>query len=249
MNSTEVATIFLDNDLRVKRFTSETKRVSNLIALDVGRPLSDIASKLVCADMLEDAQLVLQTLAMREREVQSTDGSWFLMRILPYRTAKNRIDGLVLTFVDISKMKEAEQVVLASRDIAGSIMETVRHPLLMLDDRLRVVSANQAFCRRFQVASRDVEQQSLSNLSGGSWNIPELQTRLEESLREGASFTDFILDQTFPHIGRTVFVLNGRPLAQVGAQPGCVLLAMEEMKSELSVTGATRTQVSLNPIP
>ena len=87
MNSTEVATIFLDNDLCIKRFTLEAKRVSNLIAIDVGRPLSDIVSKLADSRMLEEAQDVLQTLVVKEREVQATDGSWFLMRILPYRTA------------------------------------------------------------------------------------------------------------------------------------------------------------------
>ena len=76
-NSTEVATIFLDNDLRIKRFTAAAKRVSNLIASDAGRPLSDIVSKLASDRLLEDAQDVLQTLVVKEREVQAADGSWF----------------------------------------------------------------------------------------------------------------------------------------------------------------------------
>ncbi|MEQ1655965.1 MAG: chemotaxis protein CheB, partial [Nitrospira sp.] len=97
LNSTEVATIFLDNELCIKRFTSEAKRVSNLIASDAGRPLSDIVSKLTDDRLLDDAQSVLQTLIIQEREIQALDGSWFFMRILPYRTAKNTIDGLVLT--------------------------------------------------------------------------------------------------------------------------------------------------------
>ncbi len=151
LNSTEVATIFLDNELHIKRFTSEAKRVSNLIASDVGRPLSDIASKLTAERLLEDAQDVLQTLVVKEREVQTTDGNWFIMRILPYRTAKNTIEGLVLTFLDITKNKHAEQVVQAARTFAASIVETVREPLLVLDDQLRVVLANQSFYRIFQV--------------------------------------------------------------------------------------------------
>ncbi|MFZ1804347.1 MAG: PAS domain-containing protein, partial [Nitrospira sp.] len=89
LNSTEVATIFLDNELRIKRFTTEAKRVSNLMAIDVGRPLSDIVSKLTYDRLLEDAQDVLQTLVITEREVYGADGSCFFMRILPYRTSRN----------------------------------------------------------------------------------------------------------------------------------------------------------------
>ena len=230
LNSTEVATIFLDNDLRIKRFTSEAKRVSNLIASDVGRPLSDIVSKLTSERLLEDAQDVLQTIVVKEREVQAADGSWFAMRILPYRTAKNTIDGLVLTFLDITKMKKAEQVVQAAQSFASSIVETVREPLLVLDDQLRVVSANQSFYKVFQITPREVEQQLLYHLCNGAWNIPGLRRLLEEILPERSSFEDFAVDQTFPHIGRKILALNGRRLKQELAQPGRILLAMEEVR-------------------
>lgn len=82
-NSTEVATIFLDNQLCIKRFTSEAKQVSHLMAIDVGRPLSDIVSKLIDDQLLQDTQEVLRTLAFKKREVQVEDGSWFSLRILP----------------------------------------------------------------------------------------------------------------------------------------------------------------------
>jgi two-component system CheB/CheR fusion protein len=229
LNSTEVATIFLDNELHIKRFTSEAKRVSNLIAIDTGRPLSDIVSKLAYDRLLEDAQDVLQTLVVKEREVQAADGSWFFMRILPYRTAKNTIEGLVLTFLDITKMKEAERVMEAARGMAASIVETVREPLLVLDNQLRVVSANPSFYRTFQVTAREVEQQVLYHLCNGAWNIPDLRSLLEEILPKSTSFQDFIVDKTFPHIGRKVLALNGRRLEQHAAQPGRILLAMEEM--------------------
>jgi two-component system CheB/CheR fusion protein len=232
LNSTEVATIFLDNELHIKRFTSEAKRVSNLIASDIGRPLSDIASKLTAERLLEDSQNVLQTLVVKEREVQTTDGNWFMMRILPYRTAKNTIEGLVLTFLDITKNKRAEQVVQNARSFAASIVGTVREPLLVLDDQLRVVSANQSFYRIFQVQPREVEQQLLYHLCNGAWNIPELRSLLEEILPERTSFQDFVVDQKFPHIGRKVLALNGRRLQQDMDQPGCILLAMEEVRGQ-----------------
>jgi two-component system CheB/CheR fusion protein len=248
LNGTEVATIFLDNDLRIKRFTTEAKRVSHLIELDVGRPLSDIVSKLLSESLVKDAQNVLQTLVVRERDVQTTDGSWFYMRILPYRTAKNTIDGLVLTFLDISKMKEAERVVEAARSIAASIVETVREPLLVLDEQLRVVSTNQAFYRTFQVTPGEVELQLIYHLCSGAWNLSPLRRLLEEVLLKNTSFQDFIVDETFPHIGRKVLVLNGRRLVQEVLQPGRVLLAMEEVKErERQGEGNGMTQVEGTP--
>ncbi|MDO8356173.1 MAG: CheR family methyltransferase [Nitrospirota bacterium] len=237
LNSTEIATIFLDNELRIKRFTSEAKRVSCLIAVDVGRPLSDIVSKLVDDRLLEDAQDVLQTLVVKERDVQTTDGSWFAMRILPYRTGKNSIDGLVLTFLNITKSKEAEQAVQATRSVAASIVETMREPLLVLDDQLRVVLANQSFYRIFQVQPREVEQQLLYHLCAGAWNRPDLRHLLEEILPKNRSFQDFIVDQTFPHIGRRLLMLNGRRLEQALVLPGRILLAMEEVKAEGKAEG------------
>jgi len=230
LNSTEIATIFLDNELRIKRFTLEAKRVSCLIAIDVGRPLSDIVSKLTYDRLLEDAQDVLQTFVVKEREVQAADGSWFFMRILPYRAGKNTIDGLVLTFQDITKLRNAEQVVQASRTLAASIVETVREPLLVLDDQLRVVSANRSFYRIFQVMPREVEQQLLYHLCNGAWNILDLRRLLEEILPKTNSFQDFVVDKTFPHIGRRVLVLNGRRLEQGAAQPDRILLAIEEVR-------------------
>jgi two-component system, chemotaxis family, CheB/CheR fusion protein len=246
LNSMEVATIFLDNELRIKRFTAEAKRVSHLIIIDVGRPLSDIVSKLTSDRLVEDAQDVLQTLVVKEREVQTADGSWFFLRIMPYRTSKNIIDGLVLTFLDISKIKEAERVVETARGVAASIVKTVREPLLVLDDHLRVISTNQAFYRIFQVTPREVEKQLIYNLCSGAWNIPDLRRLLEEILPKENSFQDFIVDKTFPHIGRQVLMLNGRRLEQETAQPGRILLAMEWMRAQQGEGNGT-TQAEGNP--
>ena len=108
LDSTDIATLFLDQDLRVRRFTSETSRITHLIPGDVGRPITDIASALLYPELAEDAHTVLRTLVRTDRQIPTPDGNWFQARILPYRTMDNMIDGLVITFTDITVSKKLE---------------------------------------------------------------------------------------------------------------------------------------------
>ena len=232
LNSLEIATIFLDHDLNIKRFTPEAKRVVKLIAADVGRPLADIVSTLADDSLIEDAQEVFQTLVPKEREVQSRDGLWYFLRILPYRTAKNTIEGLVLTFVDITQQKEATAAVTAARDtreLADSMMQTLREPLLVLDKTFRVKRANRAFYQTFGYAPGSVEQHLLFELDGGQWENPPLRQLLEKVLPTNETFQDFLLEHTFPQIGKRRFLLNARRLIRETGEKALILLAMEDI--------------------
>ena len=110
LNSTEIVTVFLDNELHVRRFTTGANKLFKLIPSDVGRPLSDIANDLLYPGMTEEAREVLLTLAFSEKQIATTDGRWFTVRIMPYRTMEDVIGGVVITFADITaaKMLEAE---------------------------------------------------------------------------------------------------------------------------------------------
>ena len=108
LNSTEIVTVFLDNDLHVRRFTPGANKLFKLIPGDVGRPITDIASDLLYPEMAEDVREVLRTLAFSEKEITATDGRWFTVRIMPYRTLENMIDGVVMTFSDITAAKKLE---------------------------------------------------------------------------------------------------------------------------------------------
>ncbi|WP_236059772.1 CheR family methyltransferase [Chitinophaga rhizophila] len=108
INSGEIGTIFLDRSLRVALFTPPSRTVFNLIPNDIGRPLSDITNKLSYDSIITDAEVVLDKLQTIEREVNATDGRVFLMRILPYRTEEDRINGVVMTFIDMTEHKKAE---------------------------------------------------------------------------------------------------------------------------------------------
>ena len=108
LNATDIATLFLDNALNVRRFTEQMARIIHLRDTDVGRPVSELASTLVYAQLHADATETLRTLAYCEKQVTTTDGRWMSVRIMPYRTLANVIAGVVITFVDITAMKELE---------------------------------------------------------------------------------------------------------------------------------------------
>jgi two-component system CheB/CheR fusion protein len=108
LNSTQIVTVFLDNELHVRRFTTGADKLFNLIPSDVGRPLSDITSDLLYPGMTEEVQEVLRTLVFSEKQITTGDGRWFLVRIMPYRTMDDIIGGVVITFSNITAAKKLE---------------------------------------------------------------------------------------------------------------------------------------------
>src|SRR5262249_54913743 len=126
MNSTEIGTIFLDRSLRIKLFMPRARDIFNLIPADVGRPLSDITSKFSYRDLLVDVERVLDRLQTIEREIETREGNSYLMHLLPYRTAEDRIDGVVITFMDISSRMEAEKRAQAGEERLRILLESVK---------------------------------------------------------------------------------------------------------------------------
>ena len=115
LESTEIATLFLDELLNVRRFTPQATRLIKLIAGDAGRPITDIVTDLVYPELVTDAQEVLRTLVFMEKDIPTQDGRWYKVRSMPYRTQENRIDGLVMTFIDISTSKKLEAQLRAAQ--------------------------------------------------------------------------------------------------------------------------------------
>ena len=151
LNSSDVATLFLDNALNIRFFTPAAKSLFGVTGVDIGRPLADLAQRFHDDALLTDAGSVLSKLAPIRREIESEDGNWYIRSILPYRTEGNAVEGVVLTFARISEMKAAERKIEAARAYAESIIATVKQPLVVLDEDLRVVSASASFFRVFDL--------------------------------------------------------------------------------------------------
>ena len=170
---TGIGTVFVDHQLRILRFTPAATQIINLILSDVGRPVGHIVSNLVGYDRLvADVQAVLDTLIPKEVEVQTQAGEWYTMRILPYRTLDNVIEGAVITFVDITEMKRAREALQESEAKCRVLFETMSQGVIFHDREGRVIDANPAAERMLgwtldQMKGREVRRSLLEGRARG----------------------------------------------------------------------------------
>jgi two-component system, chemotaxis family, CheB/CheR fusion protein len=158
----------------------------------------------------------------QEYEVRDKGGRWYSLRVRPYMTLDNKVDGAVLVLVDIDALKCAEQAA-AARDYAENTVETVREPLLVLDKELRVEGANRSFYRAFRVAPSDTICSFIYDLGNRQWDIPRLRELLGEVLALNTSIDEFQVEHDFEQLGRRTMLLNARchprPTAKGRADP------------------------------
>jgi two-component system CheB/CheR fusion protein len=228
-NSTEIATIFLDNDIHIREFTPSVAKIFNLIKTDIGRSVKDFSSNLIYENLIDDIKEVLNNLVLREKEVQDKNGNWYLMRILPYRTTDNRIDGVVVTFIDITERKKMEEVVEEAGIYAQNIIDTLREPLLVMDEKLNILSASKNFYYTFRTTPEDTIGKFIYDLGNHQWDIPTLRTLLEDILPKQTKFENFKVKHNFQILGTKIMLLNARQILRDGIGTNKILLAIEDI--------------------
>jgi two-component system CheB/CheR fusion protein len=210
LNSTDVATLFLDRALCIRWFTPTMKTLLELRATDIGRPISHFAQRFSGGDLLEDAREVLARLRASDAEVVDDLGRWYIRHIVPYRTASDRIDGVVVTFTNITERKHSEEELQRSKDFAEGIVDSVPMALLVLTPTLKVHATNDTFCELFEVKREEVVGRLLFDLGNREWSVPELRRQLEEVLPRDKQLASFEVEGNFPKIGRRIMLLHAR---------------------------------------
>lgn len=198
LNSAKVATIFLDNKLNIRFFTPAVRSHFSIVASDVGRPLADLASRSDDKDLLVDAAAVLANAEPLNREIERDNGCWYLRRILPYRAQDERIEGVVITFADISELKQAQRGIEAARAYSNSIVETIRQPLVVLDDNLRIISASKVFYETIGAKRQDAVGQIIGSVAALPFNHPGLRNFLDRMRAGEANIEDIEIDLALP---------------------------------------------------
>jgi two-component system, chemotaxis family, CheB/CheR fusion protein len=237
LSSSEVGTIFLDRELKIKRFTPAATQVFSLIRSDLGRSIRDITTKIFYQRLPDEAEQVLKSLQMKELDVETQDGKWFNMRLLPYRTGDNLIDGVVLTFMDITVRKEAEYAMWNSRllSFAETLAYTAREPFLILNGDLKVIAANPSFYSAFKVTPAETEGRLIYELGNRQWDIAKLKELLEQIISKNKDFSDFEVTHNFPAIGFKAMLLNARSFQS--DQQSFILLAIEDVTKDQGLEG------------
>ena len=231
LTSVNVPVIILTADLRIRRFTLMAEKMFKLIPGDVGRPITDINTPLDIPDLDKQVHEVLESLAPKDLELRDKNGRWWSVRIRAYKTMEHKIDGAVIALMDIDALKVAMRQITLGRDFAEAIVNTVREPLLVLDDKLSVKSANPKFYRMFKVKAEETIGRRIYELGNGQWDIPKLRSLLDDILKTNAVFNDFAVEHQFPGIGKKKMLLNARRLKLDDDVSGMILLAIEEVSA------------------
>jgi two-component system CheB/CheR fusion protein len=190
LNSVNIPLLMLTSDLHIRQFTPPMQRLLSVRPADIGRSISEIRLQLSIDNIEPILTEVLETLGTREIEVQDREGRWHLLRVRPYRTADNKIEGLVVVLVDIDQLRRSQQHLVDARDFASSVVESVPVPIVVLNQDCTIRTVNTGFRELTQMQAKELEDRSLPELLNHLWGVESLREKLDSLLvsPSGASF-------------------------------------------------------------
>jgi two-component system CheB/CheR fusion protein len=234
LESISIPLVMVGRDLRIRRFTRAIEPMLNLISSDVGRSVTDLQPQIELPDMRRWLLEAMDGGSRQPRSIRDAYGRWYSLRILPSVGTDGKIDGAVLLLLDIDAAKRG-------LDFAEAIVETVREPLVILNQNLQVIQANKSFYEAFHAKRGETEKRLIYDLGNGQWNIPKLRELLENILPAHTTFRDFEVTHDFEHVGRKVMLLNAAEIFNPNQQARAILLAIEDITERRQEKEALRT--------
>ncbi|MBN8911202.1 MAG: response regulator [Rhizobiales bacterium] len=228
LNTSDMAVVVLDEALRIRFFTLAVTPLFNVTESDIGRPLGEFTDRFGNANMLPDARAVFDTLAPVRREVEADNGTWYIYSILPYRSDEKHVDGVLITFADISEVKVIQRESQAARAYSEGIIATIEQPLVVLDTELRVVSASTSFYRVFEIEPATMVGRHLLDF-GSHLDVPEMKKYLAALLSSGAGVADTEITLKLPTCGVRSFMVSARAIGDGSLASQNVLLSIVDV--------------------
>jgi two-component system CheB/CheR fusion protein len=185
LNSTDIATLFLDKDLKIRRYTDEATKIFKLIKSDIGRPFTDQVSDLIYPDLPVDAREVLRTLVFVKKQIETKDGRWFSTRIMPYRTFDDRIDGLVITFFNITDLKQLEEELNDKEQMQRMILNTSSDVIIKISNNWKILEFNPAAEKFFGKKHKETVDQNFIQLFVPNKEQQKTEKELLKLMKEG----------------------------------------------------------------
>jgi two-component system CheB/CheR fusion protein len=226
INSVQIPVIILSDDLRIRRFTTSAESVLNLIPADVGRPLSDLNVKLRLPDLPRLVAEVTNSLTLREFEAQDVSGQWFSVRIRPYKTSENKIEGVVISMMDVDVIKRAQTDAKDARDVSDAVLNTATEPMVVLDEQLRIQSANDAFHLIFQSSGEQLQRQPFLALFPDSAQASALGRDLKQILPDQQSLHNYPARLAHVDAGARDVTIDARPITRGGRRFPLILITL-----------------------
>jgi len=227
--SVRMPIMMVDSDQRLRRFTPAAEKMFRLRDIDIGHPLPDLKLPMDSAEIATILADSIERDRFSEREIQDYRGCWFSFLVGPYRTANDRTVGAMVLLKEIDAIRKSEMQARAALDYAEAIIATIRHPVLVLTEDLRVKTANRAFYELFRVSPKETENQFIYDLGNRQWDIPKLRDLLQSILFQNTHVLDFEVSHDFPGIGEKTMLLNAIRLHEKDVQSQLILLAIEDV--------------------
>jgi len=238
--SADISIVMLDAELRVRRFTPSAAALLRISSQDIGRDVRDLHASPDLGEVVPQLRAVLAARTAHDVEIRDHDGRWYTVRLHPYLDVEGRIDGVVISFIDVDTIRRSLAAATEARDYARAVVETVRSPLVELDADLRVRAANPCYHETFATTADEVIDHPLFDLADGGDDRAEAWRQLEGMTAGAQEIRDLKLDLRLRGGGVRKLVLSAREIQGGSAGERRILVAVQDVTAERALADALR---------